>query len=418
MSLISGYKGNIRFWLKGYLFLGVAVLILGVLIYSNYLISEMQKQTEATTSMFARFIENVQFVPDANGRLPLLQEVMDQTGLPIIITVKNGKPITWRHLPVSDATDEELDIIGDMDIQHPPPGKITRLLELVREYDELNRPIPVSIKGGSQMTGWVHFGRSPLESQLRYAPMIQLGLFLLFMGVAVQGFRYLKVSEQRSIWVGMAKETAHQLGTPLSALLGWTQLLRDKVDAGRYEEIGPSLQEMQVDLARLEKVTERFSKIGSQPELKNVDLAAILEHTVAYFHRRLPRLKSDSTITLRPADCPPIKGNEELLEWVFENLVKNGLDALGDSGGTIEIKPTCRESRKMVSVYVRDTGKGIPMAHREQIFQPGFTTKTRGWGLGLALTRRIVEDYHQGSLKLLDSQIGKGTTFVIHLPTA
>jgi signal transduction histidine kinase len=418
MTLLSGYRGNIRFWLKGYLFIGVAVLILGVLIYSNYLISRMQKQTEATTSLFARFFENVQFVPDEEGRLALLREVMDETGLPIIITVHNGRPIQWRHLPVSEPTNEEQDIIGDMDINNPPPGKISRVMELVREFDEINRPIPVEIVSDMRVSGRVHFGRSPLEAQLRYAPLVQLGLFLVFMGVAVQGFRYLKVSEQKSIWVGMAKETAHQLGTPLSALLGWTQLLRDKVESGRYEEIGASLQEMQVDLARLEKITERFSKIGSQPELKQVDLAQTLERTVSYFHRRLPRLKTDSTIHLVPVDCPPIMGNEELLEWVFENLVKNGLDAMGEGGGTIEIKSTCRLSRKMVSVYVRDTGKGIPMAHREQIFQPGFTTKTRGWGLGLALTRRIVEDYHNGTLKLLESQIGKGTTFVVNLPTA
>ncbi len=418
MTPLSGYKGNIRFWLKGYLFLGVAVLILGVLIYSNYLISRMQEQTEATTRLFARFFENVQFVPDDEGRLSLLVEVMDETDLPIIVTVFNGKPITWRHLPVADRTDEDWDIIENMDIQNPPPGKITQLLELVREFDRTNRPIPVEIAGSVHVTGWVHFGQSPLEAQLRYAPLIQLGLFLMFMGVAVQGFRHLKVSEQRSIWVGMAKETAHQLGTPLSALLGWTQLLRDKVEAGNYDDLGASLQEMQVDLSRLEKITERFSKIGSQPELKEVDLAAILDRTVSYFHRRLPRLKTDSTITLAPVECPPIKGNEELLEWVFENLVKNGLDALGDGGGTIDIRTTIRESRKTVSVYIRDTGKGIPMFHREQVFQPGFTTKKRGWGLGLALTRRIVEDYHNGSLKLLDSRIGKGTTFVIHLPTA
>jgi signal transduction histidine kinase len=247
--------------------------------------------------------------------------------------------------------------------------------------------------------------------------MIQLGLFLLFMGVAIQGLRYLKLGEQRSIWVGMAKETAHQLGTPLSALLGWTQLLKDKVSEGRYDELDTSLQEMEVDLARLSKVTERFSKIGSRPELKNVDVMPILERTVSYFFRRLPRLKTDSSISLEPAECPPILGNEELLEWVFENLIKNGLDALGDREGKIEISTRVRKSQKFVEIYVKDTGKGIPPSHRQQIFRPGFTTKQRGWGLGLALTRRIVEDYHNGSLKLLDTRTGKGTTFSVRLPT-
>jgi signal transduction histidine kinase len=235
--------------------------------------------------------------------------------------------------------------------------------------------------------------------------------------VAIQGFRYLKISEQRSIWVGMAKETAHQLGTPLSALLGWVQLIKDRVASGRYEEVEPSIQEMEIDLNRFSKISERFSKIGSRPELKKVELTEILRRTVSYFHRRLPRLKSDSTLSLDLTECPAIEGNEELLEWVFENLIKNGLDALGEGGGKIEIRTAYPQSKRSVEVYVKDTGKGIPASHREQIFRPGFTTKKRGWGLGLALTRRIVEEYHKGSLKLLESRPGRGTTFVVKLPT-
>jgi hypothetical protein len=228
----------------------------------------------------------------------------------------------------------------------------------------------------------------------------------------------LKLGEQRSIWVGMAKETAHQLGTPLSALLGWTQLLKDMAGEGKYDQLESSLREMEVDLSRLSKVTERFSKIGSRPELKTVDLMPMLERTVSYFHRRLPRLETNSTIVLESRECPPIRGNEELLEWVFENLIKNGLDALGDREGKIEISAGTGKSGRVVEVFVKDTGKGIAAGHRQHIFRPGFTTKQRGWGLGLALTRRIVEDYHNGALRLLDSRPGKGTTFVVRLPVA
>jgi signal transduction histidine kinase len=418
MTLISDYKGNIRFWLKGYLFIGVAVLILGVLIYSNHLISRMRMQTEATTRLFARFVENVEFEVDENGRLTLLLEIMEETKLPIIVTVFGGRPIAWRHVPVPEATDEDWELIRQMDPYNPPPGNIQKLMMLVKEFDRLNRPIPVEVAGRDRIQGWIHYSKSPLERELRYMPFVQLGLFLIFMGVAIQGFRYLKVGEQRSIWVGMAKETAHQLGTPLSALLGWIQLVKDKLAAGRYEEIESSINEMEIDLTRLSKVTERFSKIGSQPELGMVDVTPVLERTVSYFHRRLPKLKTDSTITLHHTKCPPILGNEELLEWVFENLIKNGLDALGDNGGKIDVSAESVKSGKFVEIVFKDTGKGIPAAHREQIFRPGFTTKKRGWGLGLALTRRIVEDYHSGSLKLLDTRPGKGATFLVRLPAA
>jgi signal transduction histidine kinase len=417
MSFLSGYKDNIRFWLKGYLFIGVAVLILGVLIYSNHLITRMQAQAEATTRLFARFVGNVRFEVDETGSLSLLQEVMKETNLPIIVTVFEGRPIAWHHVPVEPMTDEDFEIIKTMNPNDPPPGKISKLIELVHQYDRLNRPIPVEVVGMEREGGWIHYGSSPLERELRYMPMIQLGLFLVFMGVAIQGLRYLKLGEQRSIWVGMAKETAHQLGTPLSALLGWTQLLKDKVSKGRYDELEDSLQEMEVDLSRLSKVTERFSKIGSRPELETVEVMPVLERTVSYFHRRLPRLENNSTIVLKSAECPPIYGNEELLEWVFENLIKNGLDAIGDREGKIEISTLVGKSQKFVEIHIKDTGKGIPPAHRQQVFRPGFTTKQRGWGLGLALTRRIVEDYHNGSLKLLDTRKGKGTTFSVRLPT-
>ena len=418
MSILSGYKDNVRLWLKGYLFIGVAVLILGVLIYSNHLITRMQAQTEATTRLFARFVENVEFKVDETGRLSLLQEVMQEINLPIIITVFEGRPIRWNNVPVEPMTDEDFEMIKTMNPNDPPPGKLSELVKLVHKYDAEHRPIPVEVAGMQREQGWIHYGSSPLERELLYMPLFQLALFLVFMGVAIQGLRYLKLGEQRSIWVGMAKETAHQLGTPLSALLGWTQLLKDKVAEGRYDELEASIGEMEVDVARLNKVTDRFSKIGSRPELKTVDVKPILERTVSYFHRRLPRLEINSTIILKQSECPPIEGNEELLEWVFENLIKNGLDAIGDRDGMIEISTRCRKPNRLVEVLVKDTGKGIPAAHREAIFRPGFTTKQRGWGLGLALTRRIVEDYHKGSLRLLDTRPGKGTTFVVRLPVS
>jgi signal transduction histidine kinase len=172
---------------------------------------------------------------------------------------------------------------------------------------------------------------------------------------------------------------------------------------------------MEVDLERLNKISDRFSKIGSDPKLERVELRPIVERTVEYFEKRMPRLKANSTIVNEMGDVA-VNGNEELLEWVFENLIKNALDALGDTGGSISI--TSRTGRAGVEVYVKDTGKGIPPAQRERVFHPGFTTKRRGWGLGLALTQRIVNEYHGGSIRLAESRIGQGTTFVVRLAAA
>jgi two-component system, NtrC family, sensor histidine kinase KinB len=416
MALAPG--GNIRFWLKGYLFLGVAVLTLAMLVYSNHLISRMRANTEATSRLFARYLENVIFEVADDGSLASLRAIIQESDLPIIITVLDGRPILWSGVPVDERTEEEFnDLLREMDVDNPPTPKLRRLVELYREFDRRNAPIPIMVAGaGEAPSGWVHYGPSPLQRELRYMPFVLLGIFFVFMAVAIQGLRYLKLSEQRSIWVGLAKETAHQLGTPLSAMLGWVQVIRDRAVEKGYDDIRGYADEMEVDLARLNKVTQRFSKIGSAPERAEVPLEGVLERTVAYFDKRLPSLGSNSRITL---SCTPdlrVLGNEELLEWVFENLIKNAVDALGEDGGTITL--AAHRDGGSVEVRVHDTGRGIPGALKDQIFRPGFSTKRRGWGLGLALARRIVEEYHDGAIRLAESRPGRGTTFTVRLPAA
>jgi signal transduction histidine kinase len=410
--------GNLRFWLKGYLFLGVAVLILAMLLYSNHLISRMRVNAEATSRLFSRYMSNVLFEVADDGSLAQLRTVVEESDMPIIITVLGGKPILWHNVPVDPRTQEDLDMLVNMDPNHPPTPKLTKLVKLYRQYDHLNQPIPIQVVGANNTDSYVHFGPSALQRELRYMPFVFLAIFLVFMAVAIQGLRYLKLSEQKSIWVGMARETAHQLGTPLSAMLGWVQVIKDHAETrGDGETVG-YVGEMEVDIARLQKITERFSKIGSTPELEVVDLKPALERTVAYFVKRLPSLNSTSNISLSCEGDVRVRGNEELLEWVFENLVKNAIDALGEAGGKIEIAARRSSAEPFVEVTVRDTGRGIPGALRDQIFRPGFTTKRRGWGLGLALARRIVEEYHDGSIRLGESKAGKGTTFLIRLPAA
>ncbi|MEJ2720519.1 MAG: HAMP domain-containing sensor histidine kinase [bacterium] len=375
MSFFTDYRGNIRFWLKSYLFIGVAALILVVLLYTNRIIHRVEEQSQATTRVFSRFIAEVVLQADDPGKMDILKEVLSEIKLPIIITDTEGRPFVWHRVGIPEAPDAEFESLFTINPANPPPGNIAKLIELTQKFDRMNAPIPVRLGPRGEIQAYVHFGPSNLQKELRLIPFIQLALFLVFMAVALQGFRYLKLSEQRSIWVGMATETAHQLGTPLSALLGWTQLLKDQVKEGRTGELAASVAEMEEDLKRLSKVTERFSKIGSRPELENVSIAEVLDRTVKYFHRRLPSLKADSTLSLALDETPLVRGNAELLEWVFENLIKNGLDALGESGGGIEIRSHYDPGRNAVEVYVKDSGKGVPAHLREQIFLPGFTTK-------------------------------------------
>lgn len=429
MALTSKYRGNLRFWLKGYIFLGVALMILAMLIYSNHLIARMQEQSDTTSRLFARYFGNVIFEVSDDGSLAGLREVLHESNLPIIVTVLDGRPILWTRVDIGQEDREgfgmaedhpierDLQALLSIDVENPPTRRLRKLVKLYREFDKVNTPVPVRVLGVDKPQGYVHYGESPLQRELRMMPFIQLGIFLVFMGVAIQGLRYLKLSEERSIWVGMAKETAHQLGTPLSALLGWAHLLKDRAERRGDQEMVASINEMEIDIGRLNKVAMRFGKIGSQPELKAVELTPVLERSVAYFHRRLPRLNANSTISLDAKDDVVINGNEELLEWVFENLIKNGLDAM-DDGGKITITSRQDERKKHVDVFVKDTGRGIPQSLRGRIFRPGYTTKRRGWGLGLALTRRIVEDYHDGSIRVVESRPGKGTTFQIRLPVA
>lgn len=410
--------GNIRFWLKGYLFLGVAVLTLAMLLYSNHLIGRMQHNAEATSRLFSRYMSNVLFEVADDGSLAQLRAVVQESDFPIIITVLGGIPILWHNVPVDERTEEDLQMLMNMDVHNPPTPKLQKLVDLYREFDKTNTPIPIQVVGAGNTDSYVHFGPSALQRELRYMPFAMLAIFLVFMAVAIQGLRYLKLSEQRSIWVGMARETAHQLGTPLSAMLGWVQVLKDHaVERGDRAMTG-YVDEMEIDLARLNKISDRFSKIGSTPELVVVDLKPVLERTVTYFHKRLPTLKSTSALGLTCEGDVRVRGNEELLEWVFENLVKNAIDALGEAGGRIDIAARHVSGERIVEVSVRDTGRGIPGALRDLVFRPGFTTKRRGWGLGLALARRIVEEYHGGTIRLAESRAGKGTTFQVRLPAA
>ena len=305
-------------------------------------------------------------------------------------------------------TDENLRVISS----HLIPSKIINSPErLHRALDRMakdNTPIVVKFWWTNAHNHIIFYGHSLTLQTLYIFPYIQILIIVIFVLVVFVAFRSMKQSEQSRIWVGLAKETAHQLGTPTSSLLGWIEYLHEQpIDQ-------MAVDEMQKDLTHLMKIVDRFSKIGSETPLTVESLNEVVGDSVIYFQKRIPRNVTLSYNGLA-TDTVKAKINATLFEWVVENLMKNALDALQGHG---EIGVTIGSDKKYVWVEVSDTGKGIPKSKWKRIFEPGYTTKTRGWGLGLSLSRRIVEEYHKGKIAVTESELGKGTTFRITLKKA
>ena len=286
-----------------------------------------------------------------------------------------------------------------------------RLQALAARFDEINEPIRFEFYGGEIQ--YVHYGESELARLIRWFPPIQMGFVALFIFVGYLGFSYVRRSEQSSLWVGMAKEAAHQLGTPLSSMMGWIEMLRLRAN-GDTETIAAA-DELDRDVERLRRVADRFEKIGSRPKLHPTLLAPVLENVADYVRRRIPQLGDHVTLELFVEESLAAQLNPDLFEWVIENLSKNAMDAIEGDG---QITIVAKRRNDDVWIEVRDTGKGIERSAQRHIFRPGFSTKQRGWGLGLSLAKRIVEEYHGGSLTLVDSAPGRGTTFGISLQPA
>ena len=324
----------------------------------------------------------------------LLHELAEHTNVPLIIA--DERLNVW----VSNLSD---DIVGDPE----------RLREEILLMSESNKPISISYGMMNQTVITIYFGTTDYANlvssahsrALVFFPYMQLIIILIFAILAYMAFSSTKQNEQNRVWVGLAKETAHQLGTPTSSLLGWIEYLRSQP----VDQL--AVDEMSKDLAHLMKIVDRFSKIGSETQLTPTNINEVVGDTVMYFRRRIPR---NVTLSYNGLAMAPIRVsiNTALFEWVIENLMKNSLDAL-QGQGSIEV--TVGESGNSVYVEVSDTGKGIAKSNWTRIFEPGFTTKTRGWGLGLSLSRRIIEEYHAGKIAVVRSEIGKGTTIRVTL---
>ena len=262
---------------------------------------------------------------------------------------------------------------------------------------------------GKEMT--IYFDESGILKQLRFYPYLMLIVIVVFISIVFGSYYIAKKNEQNKVWVGMAKETAHQLGTPVSSLMAWVELLELQHDGNPDD--AELIEELKKDVDRLRTIAERFSKIGSIPELTPVDLKTLLERSSGYLVKRMPK-KVVFEMQLDVPEDSTIKVNESLFDWVIENLFKNALDAIKDQG---TIKVCVSKKGKEYHIDLSDTGKGIPKHQFKEVFKPGYTTKKRGWGLGLSLTKRVVENYHNGKISVLQSEVGKGTTFRIIMPS-
>ncbi len=395
-----------------------------VFLYTNHLIKGLNAQADAQTQMLAKFCAVTTFPAAQSADLAgIFEEAIRPIRFPIVLTDTEGRPMAWRGVGI-DASTVTVEQSLDLDLAHPPTsGALRQILALVERMDRENNPIPMLEPTTDRLLGYVHYGDPGIVKELRWIPFVQVLILFAFVGLGYAGYRSVKIGEQRYIWVGMAKETAHQLGTPLSSLLGWTEVLRDRAAGqggteARLERAGfeQILKEIESDVERLNKIALRFSNVGSQPRLQPQDVVPVVRGAVHYLSRRLPQLGQEIEIVEEYEAVPMVSCNPELLEWALENLLKNAVDASRPAGGRIEVSVRRRKETESVEISIRDHGRGMAAREQRRVFEPGYTTKKRGWGLGLTLTRRIVEEYHGGRLSIRESEPGRGSTFVISFP--
>lgn len=401
---------------KVYLFLAVVALMLALVVHSNTMISRLNAETRSRADVMARFFAVATFEAVETPTVQaLFQEAVRSVNFPIVLTDVEGVPRAWKEIGIeSDAVPDSLLSLAAETGVIPP--EVTRIQEIVERLDRVNHPVPIVREG--QVLGFVHYGEPRLVRELRWLPWIELLVILILLLFGYAGLRNLLLGEQRSLWTALAKETAHQLGTPLSSLLGWSALLRQEAEAGplpagRVREI---VAEVDRDLARLQKVTHRFGQVGAMPVLQEGDPTEVLASAADYFRSRLPQLGREVSIVERYEPVPRVRFHRELFEWVIENLLRNAVDAIDKPRGVIEVALEWKREDRAVAITVRDNGRGMNAEERRRAFEAGYTTKRRGWGLGLALARRVVHEYHGGRIAIVESVPGRGSAVQVALP--
>lgn len=378
-----------------YIFSIIAVMIVGLSVYySNHLAKEMAQEEKQRINLWAEATRRLISANEVSDISFLMEVIKGNSTIPVLIADEEGTVIDHRNLGISEES--------DMDSE-----KTERFLaQKLAEFKSEETVIPIQIDEETQH--FLYYGKSTILNKLEYYPYVQWCIIVAFFIVLFFVFASAKRSEQNRVWVGLSKETAHQLGTPISSLLAWVEILKSQgVDQSLMDE-------MEKDVNRLRTIAERFSKIGSKAELTQVALNDILDNALAYMRKRTSN-KVLITCQYAEGQSYHVAINQPLFEWVIENLCKNAIDAMEGEG---KITVNVSQNNSKVFIDVSDTGKGIPKSKFETVFNPGFTTKKRGWGLGLSLVRRIVEEYHKGKIFVKHSEINVGTTFRITLPNA
>ena len=373
----------------GILFFGL-VLIAGTIFYSNSIVSQLREDNRQIVTVYSRIIANtINEENDANLGF-VFDEIIKKVQFPIIYTDKLNNPLYSRNIDVDE-------------------DKLGYHIKKMRKNND-----PISIEffdpetNASTVLGYLYFGDSVIVRRLEWLPYLEIIVVLMFVLVGFLGFNSIRENEKRQIWVGMARETAHQLGTPISALLGWI----DRMDT-HPKESEKIAKEMRSDMTRLEQISDRFGQMASHSPLERMSLSNLINEQVEYLKKRIPTLGNGTALNVNIYDDLYILGNSVLLGWVFENLIRNGIDSIKNKNGKVEV--SVKAEYDYAHIYIKDNGKGINRKDWKNIFKPGFTSKKRGWGLGLSLVLRIIEEIHSGVITVKTSSLNEGTTFLIKL---
>nr|WP_321244970.1 HAMP domain-containing sensor histidine kinase [uncultured Psychroserpens sp.] len=379
-------------------FIIISLILWNTFVFFQYFKSEERAKMKIWTNAYVEFSKNIMdtslgsddvYINEVAERI-----VFDSTLTTPILLIKNKTEIVNSRniLPFSNNNENQ-------DMKRDSTYLADNYKQLIAKFSSENKPVVLE-----NLNQTLYYGNSPLLNNLKYYPLALLLIIFLFAAVAYFFYKSTKTADQNKLWTGMAKETAHQIGTPLSSLVGWTEILRG-------EHVNPEyLVEIEKDITRLQTITDRFSKIGSLPTLKRCDIVKETIESYDYLKSRSSKLIEFEISA--PQDELYVNLNSQLFSWTIENLVKNAIDAMKGRGS---LKVVITNDDKFVKITVEDTGKGISKQSYNSVFQPGYTTKKRGWGLGLSLAKRIIEDYHNGKIKVLSSEIGKGTTMQISL---
>ncbi|MAP70934.1 MAG: two-component sensor histidine kinase [Candidatus Marinimicrobia bacterium] len=389
---MNNYKSNAN--IKLALFIFGLLLILGLLAYSNFLVNQLRNDNRQIVKIYSEIIaKTVNEDSDANLNF-VFDEIIKKIQFPIIYSDAENKPIYYRNIDV-ESLDELVNPIKSMDIQ--------------------NKPISIIFKNPNSekdiLLGYLHYGDSNLIQRIKWLPFIEISVVALFIFVGFIGFNSIRNNEKRNLLIGMARETAHQLGTPVSALMGWVD--RIKNHPGEMDKV---LDEMHTDLNRLKQIGDRFSKMGSDSPLEIISLKTLIDEQSVYLEKRLPSLGKTIELSVSVSEDINILGNRTLLGWAIENIIRNGIDSITGDDGKVQL--SIIDQDKFALIHIKDNGNGIPKKDWMNIFSPGFSTKKIGWGLGLSLVNRIINDIHSGKIKIISSNPKEGTVFEIRLNKA